>query len=415
MRRTTVRQLASVAALLLGGCGYKPAGSSSPVGTAGTHAGGAGGSSPGSAGIGAGSAGMGGSSGGSGGRGGSTPIIILDGGNNDTGGNATPDSNCGARSKAAMKVAPDILILLDRSGSMNDDINNRMCRPDGGGMTNTGCGTESKWAKVVPAITQVVSETDMDVRWGLKFFPDNPAGVCDVSANAAVDVGPGNAAAIATAIMGATSTNGGVVGYSGTPTRAATAGATTYLSGLTDTSPKFILLATDGQPTCPAAGTGGTAGGAQADDSPGAVSAVQAAQTAGFPTFVVGIATGGGAADTTLSSMATAGGLARTGSPSYYPVTNATDLATAIRTLIGVAATCTFQIGPAPTDDGTTDLSHINVFGDGAEIARDMNHANGYDYTDASMTAIQVHGPLCDQIMSGAIREVIVTFRCLIP
>ena len=60
------------------------------------------------------------------------PVIILDGGN-DLGGNSTPDANCGARSKTAMKVAPDILIVLDRSGSMNDDINNQMCRPDGGG------------------------------------------------------------------------------------------------------------------------------------------------------------------------------------------------------------------------------------------------------------------------------------------
>ena len=31
-----------------------------------------------------------------------------------------------------MKVPPEILILLDRSGSMNDDINNQTCRPDGG-------------------------------------------------------------------------------------------------------------------------------------------------------------------------------------------------------------------------------------------------------------------------------------------
>src|SRR4029079_18330630 len=122
-------------------------------------------------------------------------------------------------------------------------------------------------------------------------------------------------------------------------------------------------------------------GGAQSDDSVAAPSAVDAARTAGFKTFVVGISTGGGTGGATLSKMAEAGGLARTGTtPSYYPVSNTSDLAAAIRTLIGVAATCTFQIGPNPTTDGTTGLDHIDVLGDGNAISREPSHANGYTY-----------------------------------
>src|SRR5262249_59484586 len=64
----------------------------------------------------------------------------------------------------------------------------------------------------------------------------------------------------------------------------------TYLSGRTDNARKFILLATDGLPTCSSAGAGG-------DDSTAAIAAVGAANTAGFPTFVVGIATGTGNAN----------------------------------------------------------------------------------------------------------------------
>jgi hypothetical protein len=336
------------------------------------------------------------------------PVIILDGGN-DLAGNSTPDANCGARSKTATKVAPDILILLDRSGSMNDNISNQMCRPDGGGPgAGTGCGAESKWALMIPAITQVVTSTDVDVNWGLKFFPDNDTGggTCNVNTTAAVPIASGNGPAITAAIMGATSPNGGVLGFSGTPTRSAAVGATTYMSTLTDMSPKFILLATDGLPTC--AGDGGTG----TNDSAGAVTAIEAARTAGFPTFVVGIATG--TADATLSSMATAGGLPRAATPAYYPVTTAAELAAAIRTLIGAAGTCTFQIGPPPTDDGTTSLDRIDVFGDTQEITLDPSHANGYDYTDTTKTSIEVHGPLCEQIMSGAIKNVTVTFRCLV-
>ena len=208
--------------------------------------------------------------------------------------------------------------------------------------------------------------------------------------------------------MGATSTNGGVMGYNGTPTRSAETGATTYLQTLTDTSPKIILLATDGLPTC-------ADNNVSADDSAGAPPAVAAALTAGIKTFVVGISTGG-TADTTLSKMADAGGLARTGTtPSYYPVSNTSDLAAAIRTLIGVAATCTFQIGPNPSTDGTTSLDKIDVLGDGNAISRDPSHTNGYDYTDTTMQSIQVYGALCDQIMSGTIKDVTVAFRCLVP
>ena len=401
MHRSTAYFLAIVAAVAFGGCGYKPAGSVAPAGAAG--AGGMGGAS--------GTGGTGGAAGaGTGGTGGMrmTPVIMLDGGN-DLAGNSTPDANCGARSKTAMKVAPDILIVLDRSGSMNDDISNQMCRPDGGGGGGQGCGAQSKWALMIPAITQVVSETDVDVNWGLKFFPDSNASTCNVNTTAAVPVAPGNGAAITAAIMAATSANGGVMGFNGTPTRSAAAGATTYMSTLTDMSPKFILLATDGLPTCAGDGGAGT------DDSAAAVTAIEAARTAGFPTFVVGIATGGtGTADTTLSSMATAGGLPRAATPAYYPVTNATELAAAIRTLIGAAGSCTFQIGPNPTDDGSTSLDRINVFGDGTEITLDPTHANGYDYTDATKTSIEVHGPLCAQIMSGEIKNVMVTFRCLV-
>jgi len=411
MGRSTFGSLAVVAAIAFGGCNYKMAGSvapsakggSSATGTAG--AGGAGGSA-GSAGGAAG-----------GGRGGNIPIIYLDGG----AGSAGADRNCGEKSKTATKVAPDILILLDRSGSMNDDLMNQMCRPEGGVGAATGCGPNSKWAKTIPAITQVVSETENDVNWGLKFFPDSdsPTNSCNVSTTAAVPIARANAAAIATAIMGATSANGGVVGgYNGTPTRSGMNGSATYLGTVMDNSPKFILMATDGQPTCPATGTGGTMGATGADDAAGATMSVQQAAAAGYKTFVVGISTSGttgSTADTILSSMANAGGLPRAGTPTYYPVGSAADLAAAIRTLIGVAATCTFTVGPAPTDDGTTSVDWITVRGDGTLIERDTTHAGGYDYTDSTHNTIEIHGALCDQVKSGDIKEVAVNFTCLTP
>ena len=96
------------------------------------------------------------------------------------------------------------------------------------------------------------------------------------------------------------------------------------------------------------------------------------------------------------------------------PVTPTTTSA-AVRTFIGAANTCTFQVGPAPTDDGTTDVNRIVVYGDGVEIKSDTTHTNGYDYTDSTHQSIEVHGPLCTQIKAGAIKEVSVNFICLTP
>src|SRR4029077_13893073 len=42
-------------------------------------------------------------------------------------GSSNIDSNCGAVNRGASKVAPDVLIVFDASGSMNDDLMNVMC------------------------------------------------------------------------------------------------------------------------------------------------------------------------------------------------------------------------------------------------------------------------------------------------
>ena len=60
---------------------------------------------------------------------------------------------------------------------MNEDATNTCCG-------TSGCGATSKWALMMPAINQVVSDTQTEVNWGLKFFADS--GSCGVNNNAAV-------------------------------------------------------------------------------------------------------------------------------------------------------------------------------------------------------------------------------------
>ena len=118
---------------------------------------------------------------------------------------------------------PTSSIVLDASGSMNQDVKNASC--------TGGCGATSKWALMTPAINQVVMQTETEVNWGLKLFADT-GGSCGVSPNTvAVPIGAGTRAAIATAIAGRTDANGNVTNGSRRPRGPAEDAAVTYLRG----------------------------------------------------------------------------------------------------------------------------------------------------------------------------------------
>ena len=221
---------------------------------------------------------------------------------------------------------------------------------------------------------------------------------------AAVPVGANSAAAIAAAIAARTDAAGNVTNGSRTPTRAAEDAAVTYLRGLTDANRKFILMATDGQPNCPASGN------SQGDDSPGAIAAVGAAATAGFSTFVVGISAPAGAANDALNGMADAGGYPRMGDPRYYPVTSAAEFVAVLETLVSVATTCTFSIPPPPTNDGTTSREDIAVTSNTGSIPQDAN--NGWTYSDNTHTSITLNGSACAAVEAGTITNVTIVFNC---
>jgi hypothetical protein len=305
-------------------------------------------------------------------------------------GSSNPEVNCGLLMQGAQMVPPDILIIQDKSGSMNNDANDQSC--------NGGCGAMSKWSQVTAAINMVVGMTDTTVNWGLKFFATSNSG-CTVSNTAEVPVGPMNAANIMTAI-------GRAAPGSSTPTRVAVQNSVTIMQGLTDTNPKFLLLATDGLPNCMPGG-----GSTSADDSAGAIQAVADALTAGFPTFVVGI--GNTMGTTTLNSMAVAGGRPQQGAAtSFYQVNNTADLVTALQAIVGSVASCTFTLGPPPNSMASN--AHIDVFGDNVLIPPDPTMMNGWNYVGGNTNQIQIYGPTCDAITAGTVKNVTVTYHCIV-
>jgi len=316
---------------------------------------------------------------------------LIGGGGAQSGQANVTGMNCAAVNQPVAKLPPDILIVLDKSGSMNDD-------PATGMTCNTaGC---TKWDQTTAALMQVLTATDANVNWGLKFFASPNGGTCGVNAGADVAIAANNANRINTSI-------GGQMPSSSTPTRTAEAAAAAYLGTVNDQNPKFILLATDGLPNC-APNCSGNA--CQNSDMAGAVQAVTDAATAGFPTFVVGIATSSDPmSDATLTQMANAGGKPRMGTPSYYPVMNQQDLVDALNAIVVVAGTCTFTIPMPPNSD--TDTTHIGVTVNGTEIPQDPNHANGWDFSGTNQ--VVVYGSSCNAIMAGTAMVQIV-FKCIV-
>jgi hypothetical protein len=175
MRWSTLRHVVVVVAVAAGGCGFAP-------GATGSGATGSG------------------ASGGPLGTGASTGAGLVGGGGAQNGNGGIPGMNCAAVDQPLNRLPPDILIVLDASGSMNQDVDNNDC----GGT----CGANSKWALLTPVLRDVVMQTQADVNWGLKMFADTDS-TCGVAPNTvAVPIAANNAGAIATQIQNRTDANG---------------------------------------------------------------------------------------------------------------------------------------------------------------------------------------------------------------
>ena len=227
--------------------------------------------------------------------------------------------------------SPNIMLVLDKSGSMADD---------------------NKWYTSKSAISSILSSHSNLLRFGLMLFPWTE--YCEVGQ---VRVAPGdNTSSSIISQMNSTSPGGG------TP-MAASLWALYNYSGLRDANRRnFVILITDGEDTC----TG------NADSDP--VRAVQDLKTLDIDTFVVGF--GSGVVPTVLNNMASAGGTARSSYPYYYQADNPSDLSTALDDIVRIVTTEVCD-GKDNDCDGTTDenlVQHCNLgCGDGTQTCQSGN------------------------------------------
>jgi hypothetical protein len=329
-----------------------------------------------------------------GGMTGSGGIASGSGGSLPTGaGNAGfPPDPCSASGIPTAPLPADIMIVLDTSASMNDGFD---------GPCAGGCGAESKWA-VASSVVQSIVASETPANWGLQLMTDDGANACS-SPVVAVPLGPSNATGIRSELS-RRAPGGVLVNPGNTPTQDAIDNVWRHLSERTGDGRRAILLITDGAPDC------GSVNDPLASDVTGAVQAIAMASASGFPTLIAGLAIAP-EAEASLSQMAQSGGLARAGTPRYFPVSSRADLDAAVRALITQVATCVYTIPPGDPS-GITSRSNISVHLDAASVPRDTTHVNGWDYLDAAQTSLQLYGGACDAALAGG--AVSVVFLCLL-
>jgi hypothetical protein len=300
----------------------------------------------------------------------------------------TAEANCGMQTSETVKSPTDVLLVLDRSGSMQESIADECCCSAGCRQTVNikMCADTKNCTERWPALTSAVGNTiakTAGIHWGLKMF-SSPGGsdVCGVTGNMEAEIGA-QATSIQTQIVGTHPKNS-------TPTAKAIIAATAYLKTVKDQNNKVMLLATDGEPNCRAGSLDPSK-----SDVDGTKSAIQAAVAAGFRVYVIGIGPSVGNLDT----FAAAGGTNR-----FYRATSASDLADALVSISKAVSSCTFTMEHDPPDP-----DNIVVYLNGKLVANDPNH--GWSM-GATAKTILLNGNACTSVTSGAASTVRILFGC---
>jgi hypothetical protein len=314
-------------------------------------------------------------------------ICVDDPGEGEGEGEGDGNPNCSTQSfDPAAPIPPRILLVVDKSGSMNEDA--------------PGFG-DSKWFATVDAIDDVSHQVEGRVELGLVMYPEGGGADQQCSADAGLDqpIRLNNA----DAIVGSLDPFGGAtIAAGGTPTAAALLAARASLAALPqEGGQRAVILATDGGPNCNGSLNGQTCRCVSTPDQcadfaenclddVNAIGAANALNQAGFPVFVLGI-DGALNFQDVLTGLAVAGG----GASSFFSVSSGGALASTIEDITDRVASCRFDLPGAANPDNVT----VRV--DGTEINRDR--ANGWDTIDVD--TIELFGSACDAA-SAAVQNV---------
>jgi hypothetical protein len=381
--------------------------------------GGSGGSQSPSAGTSSGTAGRGGSL--SGGSGGSITV--------DMAGSGGAPEDCGATALEAQPPEVNVLLVVDKSSSMNE----------------TDEFPEGRWKTLGSALEIAMQESSERISFGLEVFPfsDDLASTPDqcempdeLDVLIPIEAGASSMDAIAEALTSYEPAGG-------TPTAEALARALDYFTtgeGRELGGNSYVLLATDGGPNCNGdlacgaedctinrenpmaeANCGGSCCDASLDplgplncvDDERSVARVEELAEAGIKTLVVGIPGSQFFADT-LDALAEAGLAPNTdGAQRYYRVNGEdgvaglADVLTRITT--GLITTCRLQLTSTPPDRDYEGLLNVEI--DGEEVPQAGEHGWDVDRSTTPPTVV-LKGDTCEHLETEGAEQVTITYGC---
>jgi hypothetical protein len=293
-----------------------------------------------------------------------------------------PGGMCGGKEAKADPIAPNLLIVLDRSCSMTAKIN---------GVT--------KWEIAVKAINTMTTSFAGKIRFGLTLFPDLTGGNCKQDA-IPIPVTPGNEMAIQELLNAALMANDPYFpdGPCVTNIDSAMEQATTEPAFADTDRGSYALLLTDGQQSSNCATAGGDAGTEMIIKD--------LHDTKMVPSFVLAFGDEQELDPVELDKFATLGGVPSAGVHKYYDAADQMSLDAALKAIADKTLGCTFSLDETPPN-----ADEIFVFLDNLTVARDATHMKGWDY-DPANNQVTFYGEECSKLKAGSITDVDIVFGC---
>ncbi|MBI2894064.1 MAG: hypothetical protein HYY06_10975 [Deltaproteobacteria bacterium] len=273
------------------------------------------------------------------------------------------DLGCGLETVAIDPVAPNLMLLVDRSNSMANFF------PDG----------RRKWDVLNDGLEESLPELEAVVRLGLTMFP-GPSGNCG-GPDVDVAVGEGTAGAVLDALRSAEPLNATPLGDA--------LGMLRRDEGLADPGRgNFILLVTDGGETC--------------GREPVRQTELMYAGDPMVQVHVVGL----GSDDIDEELLGEIAVAAHTDEEGGVPSAATSDeLSSAIGRVVDLVAPCSFDLAAWPRDPEL-----VFVFLGEAAVPRDDDGIEGFEY-DAEANRLELHGSACRDVRAG-VAAVQVVFGC---
>jgi hypothetical protein len=289
-----------------------------------------------------------------------------------------PIGGCNFGRFLAHRIAPEILLIFDRSSAMRKPVV---------GSTN------NRWIEMTDGVATIIKNRQAAVSWGLKFFPSTMT--CLVSDGVDVPVGPAQFNEVITRIRGGQPDTG----PEGAPLFQAV--FTAFQSFPRANNPRFFVLATDGQVACPA--------GPAAENK--AFETVHNAAASHVWSFVIGTAAPGTPQANVLNTLAVEGREAAPGPTRYLPAQTKLEMMNALDSIADRLSNCLFSINAPPVRDSVA----MDIEGLG-RVPRDANHLEGWDYgpdtARADIKTVRIFGNACNRLRQMPALSVDMTFGC---